>query len=189
MCGPDPSTDRTPEESAQGDRRRLLRQTLVIGWLALWTGLGMRAWWRDDSRFGWGMLGRNIEYLIVYHWIDDRGHRIQYFPGDELRDKAEQLRPRRPRTADAPRTDITRYGVGTLRAWIGDYQRFLYANRRPPHVTHVEATLYYAVNRPLSWPEPITVWDQRLQRPLVLNPPDTADGTCQTVRLSYPPQD
>ena len=132
------------------------------------------------------MLGRNIEYLVVYHWIDGTGRRIQYFPGDELRDKAEQLRPRRPLSENVSRTDLTRYGVGTLRAWITDYQRFLFNDRRPAGATHIEATLYYAINRPLSWPRPITVWDRRLKSPLALPPPDLESGDCVIEHLKYP---
>ena len=163
-----------------------MQQLTVVAWIVLWSGLGLRSWWRDDSRFGWGMLGRNIEYLIVYHWIDETGRRIQYFPGEELRDKAEQLRPRRPLSRDVSRTDLTRYGVGTLRSWINDYQQFLFDDRRPPTATHIEATLYYAINRPLSWPPAITVWDRGLQAPSVLAPPDLQGGACIVERLKYP---
>ena len=89
-----------------------MQQLTVVAWIVLWSGLGLRSWWRDDSRFGWGMLGRNIEYLIVYHWIDETGRRIQYFPGEELRDKAEQLRPRRPLHPHCPLADHERASHG-----------------------------------------------------------------------------
>ena len=164
------------------------RQLTVFAFLFLVAGIGVRSLVCNDSRFGFGMFGEHMEYLIVYHWIDEHGHRRQYFPGDELRDKSTHLRPRRGESAFeiAGRADETRYGTGAVRCWIDSYLDYLYEHSRPNDAVAIEAKLYYSINEHLVVGEPITFQEEGMSFPVTFDPVPDRRVTAKTIVFRHP---
>lgn len=119
------------------------QQVVVITFLIALIGLGVRGLVADDSRYAWGMYGRDMAYSVKYEWLDADGRAITHIPGRELRSSAR--RALYPQRADGqPRTRRTRYPAGTLRAQMRAYLRHLYEHHRPENARALRLTWRYA---------------------------------------------
>lgn len=124
----------------------ILGNAIVIGFLLLLFGLGIRGLARDESRFSWGMFSRNNEYLVLAYWVMPNGQLAPYKPGDELGGKSLQVSPRtRGRS-----TRVTRYSPGTVCSWCEEYAQYLWEHRRPAGATAVLVELTYAIEPPIG---------------------------------------
>ena len=131
------------DHSAQTPRGSAAQQVVVIVFLVVLIGLGVRGLIADDARFAWGMYGRDMAYNVTYEWLDADGRTRTHVPGNELRSSAR--RALYPQRADGqPRTRRTRYPAGTLRAQMRAYLRHLYEHHRPDHAVAVRLTWRYA---------------------------------------------
>ena len=149
---------RSSFEAAAPETHRLRvtfpRQVFVIVFLCVTVGLGVRSALNRDSRLGWGMFSRNMAYEIHYAWVFPDQSRVAYLPGDELQGTArERLGPRRPPRDGYANLRNTRYGLGTMRAWIQSYLGLLAREYLPPGAIAVEAILRYHINVVPSRPD------------------------------------
>lgn len=121
-----------------------LRQLVVLSFILLLTGLGVRSLVLQDSRFGWGMFTHHTRFEIQYHWILEDGTRERYRtknppdPKLKLKGRATYLRDGKSRT--------TRQGIGALRSWLAAYMKDVYASG-PDDVVALETRLVYTINR------------------------------------------
>ncbi len=119
--------------------KRAARTFLVLSYLGILIGLGIRSLVLDDARFGWGMFSSQANYRVEYYWIDEEGHRTPHRTGEELRrGEPEQVASRVPH--------LTRYGIGAVRGWVQSYLRFLYDQKRPEGMRQICAEMEYRIN-------------------------------------------
>ena len=155
---------------------------LIVLFLALVFGTGIHSLVSRDSRLGWGMFSRNMEFVIAYWWIDEQGLRVRYWPGEELRGKAVQLRPFTAAQVGKSSSRHTRYGTGTVKRWIGSYLQYVYETRRPENIVGIEARVYYSINEPLIIDEPTVIGG----RFTFFDPQESEEATGRLLVLQYP---
>ena len=117
--------------------RIFLNAVIILFVLAVVT-LGIRSLLVNDSRYGWGMFASQTDYMVSYiiHYKDRTD---TYHTGAELRGLARiKLSP--------GRRSLTRYGIGTLRSWLGNYTCYIYKNNKTEGVLFAEARVIYTIN-------------------------------------------
>ena len=144
---PEQHTVHSRPPDRESTRGTVPKQVFVVAFLLITVGFGVRSALIRDSRFGWGMFSRNMAYEIHYAWVYPDENREAYVPGNELQGVArERLGPRRPPRSGYRNLRNTRYGLGTMRAWIDSYLRYLSSEHLPSGAVAVEATLRYHIN-------------------------------------------
>lgn len=117
----------------------ILRNIVVILFLFLIVGLGIRTLVTADHRYGWGMFATQTNYELKYRLRYKQESR-SYIPRKELRGKTKRrLSPRR-------RT-ISRYGIGAVRRWVGNYTCYIYEKNNSDELLYAEAVIRYYTNR------------------------------------------
>ena len=116
----------------------LYLQALVVVYILLLFGLGVRSLVEDDTRFGWGMFSYELQYSISYSWIDAYGNEVSYSPGDELR-----ARTKRKLSSGRHRT---RYGLGAVRTWANGYASYMFDNKNDGAYSAFKVTLLHRKN-------------------------------------------
>jgi len=119
--------------------RRMLANIVIVGFVGLLGALGVRTLILEDSRFGFGMFPNQCDYEVEYDWVLADGRIMSYQTGTELRGKMKYLVDSRPHS--------TRRGVGTVRAWVREYVKYVYDRSDPQPGTRFRAWLTYSINQ------------------------------------------
>ncbi len=108
------------------------QQVVVVVFITLLTGLGVRSVCTQDARFGWGMFVHKTEYEISYY----------RFEGEQ----AVKFRPLKGLKGEVARrltkSSYTWYGIGAVRSWVQAYLNYLSQNEDGVF----EAEIQYRIN-------------------------------------------
>ncbi len=120
--------------------KRTTQNLLILFYILSLVSLGVRSYFTEDTRFGWGMFRNQIDYRIQYFWVMESGERVPHRAGSELKRGG-------PRLISSTSNHRTRYGVGAVRTWMASYMEFVWNESPPQGSQSLEATLKYRVNR------------------------------------------
>lgn len=143
-------------ETRMPDRIGWGKQGLVIAFLTVVIGLGIRSLVTADARFGWGMFAVQVRYEITWYRVQDGGARQRYRPMSELRGLPARYLYRAGRSW---------YGPGAVRCWIDGYLHYL-ADTQPGEAVAYEADWRFGFNlQPLDREETLRVETDAGARP------------------------
>jgi len=122
---------------------RPLGNAVVLGFLALQLGLGLRSLLLEDARLGWGMFCYQTNYTVAYEWVLADGTTLP-FPARDLGGRSLKY------LAD-DYAHRTRYGRGAIRGWMESYLGYLLARYRPGAAVGARAVVTYRINKLGEW--------------------------------------
>lgn len=121
----------------------LLEHAIVLVFVLLLVGLGVRSVLTGDNRYGWGTFSSQVNWDPMYYWVTRDGVEIIHWPGEELRGEArKKIDSRRPKSS--------RYAFGGMKSWMRAYVRWMYDHRNEygprTDVVGFRAVVYYRIN-------------------------------------------
>jgi len=118
---------------------------VVVAFLGLLVGLGIRSLVLEDARLGWGMFAYQTNYSVSYEWV--------LADGTTRKQAARDLAGRTLKYLDDKVAHRTRYGRGAIRCWMRSYLDYLCATYLPADAVGARAVVTYRINKEGDWQE------------------------------------